>query len=65
MATHERRTDEETPLLRSRKIPLPWTQINLVFFALLAEPLSSAYIFPFINQVCQQPVLPVVYVALT
>lgn len=52
MAEHDRRPDEETPLLQgSSRTPLPWGQINLVFLALLAEPFSSAYIFPFINQV--------------
>ncbi|KAG6373436.1 major facilitator superfamily domain-containing protein [Boletus reticuloceps] len=43
--------DEETPLLQGKtKTPLPWSQINIVFIALFAEPISSAYIFPFINQ---------------
>ena len=60
MASHGRRPDEETPLLQPRsKTPLPWSQINIVFLALVAEPISSAYIFPFINQVRQQLFEPV------
>ncbi|KAF8842090.1 MFS general substrate transporter [Paxillus ammoniavirescens] len=43
--------DEETPLLQSRaKTPVPWGQVNIVLFVLVAEPVSSACIFPFINQ---------------
>ena len=54
MASHDRSLDEETPLLHVKaKTPLPWSQISLVFVALIAEPISSAYIFPFINQVGQ------------
>ncbi|KIJ14300.1 Drug:H+ antiporter-1 family protein [Paxillus involutus ATCC 200175] len=50
MATDER-VDEETPLLQSRtKTPVPWGQVNVVLFVLVTEPVSSAYIFPFINQ---------------
>ena len=46
--------DEETPLLTTKpKMPLPWGQVSLVFLMLIAEPVSSAYIFPFINQVGQ------------
>ena len=56
MASHDRQCpDEETPLLQKKaKTPLPWCQINLVFVALIAEPISSAYILAFINQVSQQ-----------
>ncbi|KAF8553972.1 MFS general substrate transporter [Imleria badia] len=51
MASRDRSPDEETPLLPVKaKTPLPWNQISLVFVALIAEPISSAYIFPFINQ---------------
>ena len=54
MANHGGSPDEETPLLQAKsKTPLSWGQINLVFLALIAEPISSAYIFPFINQVRQ------------
>ncbi|KAG9315285.1 MFS general substrate transporter [Chiua virens] len=44
--------DEETPLLlgKSQTTPLPRRQLSLVFLALFAEPIASAYIFPFINQ---------------
>ncbi|KAH0833279.1 MFS general substrate transporter [Lanmaoa asiatica] len=63
MARHDRCSDEETPLLhRKPKTPLPWSQISIAFLALVAEPVSSAYIFPFINQVGQQYVpVPCVY----
>lgn len=55
MMSHDGFSDEETPLLqRKSKTPLPWSQISLVFIALIAEPVSSGYIFPFINQVGQQ-----------
>ncbi|KAF8135016.1 MFS general substrate transporter [Boletus edulis] len=53
--SQDRRPDEETPLLQAKsKTPVPWSQIILVFIAMVAEPISSAYIFPFINQVRQQ-----------
>ncbi|KAF9237647.1 MFS general substrate transporter [Melanogaster broomeanus] len=45
--------DEEIPLLQTKiktKTPLPLGQVSVVLFILVAEPLSSAYIFPFINQ---------------
>ncbi|KAF9237649.1 major facilitator superfamily domain-containing protein [Melanogaster broomeanus] len=49
--------DEETPLLQTKtktktktKTPLPVGQVSVVLFILVAEPVSSAYIFPFINQ---------------
>ncbi|KAF8442387.1 major facilitator superfamily domain-containing protein [Boletus edulis BED1] len=49
--SQDRRPDEETPLLQAKsKTPVPWSQIILVFIAMVAEPISSAYIFPFINQ---------------
>ena len=49
------RPDEETPLLQGKfKTPVPWGQVNLIFVALIAEPISSLYIVPFINQVSQQ-----------
>ena len=55
MASRDVRSDEETPLLQGKsKTPLPWSQISLVFIALIAEPISSAYIFSFINQVRQR-----------
>ena len=51
-ASQDRRPDEETPLLQVKaKTPLPWNQISLVFLALIAEPITSSYILPFINQV--------------
>ncbi|KAG8213043.1 MFS general substrate transporter [Butyriboletus roseoflavus] len=51
MANTDRRPDEETPLLQAKsKTPLPWRQMTLVFLALTAEPISSLYIFAFINQ---------------
>ena len=66
MASHDRRPDEETPLLEPRpKTPLPWGQISLIFLALVAEPVSSAYIFPFINQVRQQLFFESVYLTFT
>lgn len=56
MANHDRRHDEETPLLQAKaNIPLPWDQISLALFTLLAtEPIASGYIYPFINQVGPQ-----------
>ena len=52
MTSDNRRLDEEAPLLqRKPKTPVPWNHVSLVFVALVAEPVSSAYIFPFINQV--------------
>ena len=46
------RPDEQTPLLEGRsKTPLPWGQIRLIFVTFAAEPISSLYILPFINQV--------------
>ncbi|KAF8135017.1 MFS general substrate transporter [Boletus edulis] len=51
MTSHDRCADEETPLLQGKsKTRPPWSQISLVFIAMVAEPISSAYIFPFINQ---------------
>ncbi|KAF8553971.1 MFS transporter [Imleria badia] len=51
MASRDRFPDEETQLLQVKeKTPLPWNQISPVFVALSTEPISSAYIFPFINQ---------------
>ena len=68
MTNDNRRPDEEAPLLqRKPKTPMPWNHVSLVFVALVAEPISSAYIFPFINQVrhfphvvisCSQRVVP-------
>ncbi|KAG6333556.1 hypothetical protein ID866_5531 [Astraeus odoratus] len=48
--------DENTPLIPENsktkaKTPLPKIQLSLVLLVLFAEPLSSQYIFPFINQV--------------
>lgn len=58
MASHDRRPDEETPLLQAKsKTPLPWGQMSLAFLALTAEPISFLYIFAFINQVSQQSFL--------
>ena len=52
MASPDGRPDEQTPLLEGRsKAPLPWGQIRLIFATLIAEPISSVYILPFINQV--------------
>ncbi|KAF9223446.1 MFS general substrate transporter [Gyrodon lividus] len=51
MANCDRRANEETPLLQTKtKTPVPWGQVGTVLFVLVAEPVSSAYIFPFINQ---------------
>lgn len=57
MASIDERPDksEETPLLQGKsKTPLPWSQMTLIFVALIAEPVSSGYIYAFINQVGQQ-----------
>jgi hypothetical protein len=48
--------DEEAPLLPSVKIvsgptPLPMGQITVLLFLMLAEPITSQCIYPFINQV--------------
>ncbi|KAI9566764.1 MFS general substrate transporter [Boletus coccyginus] len=51
MANLDGRPDEETPLLQGKsKTAVPWGQVNLIFVALIAEPISSLYIVPFINQ---------------
>jgi MFS family permease len=51
MASLDGRPDEQTPLLqRKSRTPLPWSQLTLVFVALIAEPISSVYILPFVNQ---------------
>ncbi|KAH7884692.1 MFS general substrate transporter [Phlebopus sp. FC_14] len=43
--------DEETPLLQVKaKTPLPKDQILPLLLVLTSEPITSAYIFPFINQ---------------
>ncbi|KAF8699440.1 hypothetical protein AX14_000959 [Amanita brunnescens Koide BX004] len=49
MTSHD---DEETPLLRSGQTkksptPLPWSQLSIVIFLQLAEPLTSQVIYPF------------------
>ena len=66
MASLERRpADERAPLLGGKsKTPLPWGQMILVFVALVAEPISSVYILPFINQVSQHLFLYVQYLTL-
>ena len=43
--------NENTPLLRKNKTPLPKFQLSLVLLLMFAEPISAQYIFPFINQV--------------
>ncbi|KAI9574045.1 MFS general substrate transporter [Boletus coccyginus] len=51
MANLDGRPNEETPLLQGKsKTPVPWGQVNLISVALIAEPISSLYIIPFINQ---------------
>ncbi|KIK98692.1 hypothetical protein PAXRUDRAFT_133692 [Paxillus rubicundulus Ve08.2h10] len=51
MANGGAHVDEETPLLQTRsKTPVPWGQFSIVLFVLAAEPVSSSYIFPFVNQ---------------
>ncbi|KAI6145800.1 MFS general substrate transporter [Pisolithus tinctorius] len=51
-------TDESTPLLENSqakaKTPLPKTQLGLVLFVLATEPMSSQYIYPFINQLIRE-----------
>ena len=55
MASRDACSDEETPLLQGKsKTPLSWSQISLVFIPLIAEPIPSAYIFSFIDQVRQR-----------
>jgi hypothetical protein len=49
--------DEETPLLHNanaprKATPLPLTQITILLLLLLAEPITSLSINPYINQVC-------------
>jgi hypothetical protein len=49
--------DEETPLLHAgnapqKATPLPATQISILLLLLLAEPITSLSINPYINQVC-------------
>lgn len=49
--------DEETPLLQNanaqrKATPLPVTQISILLLLLLAEPITSLSINPYINQVC-------------
>jgi hypothetical protein len=49
--------DEETPLLQAgnaprKTTPLPVTQISILLLLLLAEPITSLSINPYINQVC-------------
>ncbi|KAI5998710.1 MFS general substrate transporter [Pisolithus albus] len=50
--------DESTPLLENSqaraKTPLPKTQLGLSLFVLFSEPISSQYIFPFINQLIRE-----------
>ena len=48
--------DEETPLLHAgnapkKATPLPVTQISILLLLLLAEPITSLSINPYINQV--------------
>ncbi|KIM54845.1 hypothetical protein SCLCIDRAFT_1221664 [Scleroderma citrinum Foug A] len=47
-------TNENTPLLRKNKTPLPKFQLSLVLLLVLAEPISAQYIFPFINQLIRE-----------
>ena len=55
MASPDGHPDEQTPLLQGKsRSPLPRGRMTLVFVALIAEPISSVYILPFINQVGQQ-----------
>lgn len=44
-------TDEETPLLPTKRTPLPWFQFSLIVFLQLAEPLTAQVIYPFAPQV--------------
>ncbi|KAI5990106.1 major facilitator superfamily domain-containing protein [Pisolithus albus] len=50
--------DESTPLLENSqtktKTPLPKLQLGLTLFVLFSEPISSQYIFPFINQLIRE-----------
>ncbi|KAI6110870.1 MFS general substrate transporter [Pisolithus croceorrhizus] len=50
--------DENTPLLESpqakTKTPLPKIQLGLTLFILFSQPMSSQYIFPFINQLIRE-----------
>ncbi|KAI6133549.1 MFS general substrate transporter [Pisolithus croceorrhizus] len=50
--------DESTPLLENSqaktKTPLPKVQLGLTLFVLFSEPMSSLYIFPFINQLIRE-----------
>lgn len=46
--------DENTPLLRKKKTPLPKFQLGLVLLLTFAEPISAYYIFPFINQLIRE-----------
>ena len=58
--------NEQTPLLGGKsKTPLPWGQISLGFVSLVAEPISSVYILPFINQVGQHLFLYVQHLTLS
>ncbi|KAI5990099.1 MFS general substrate transporter [Pisolithus albus] len=51
-------TDESTPLLENSeaktKTPLPKVQLGLTLFVLFSQPMSSQYIFPFINQLIRE-----------
>ncbi|KAI6025166.1 hypothetical protein PISMIDRAFT_90617 [Pisolithus microcarpus 441] len=51
-------TDESAPLLENSqaktKTPLPKLQLGLTLFVLFSEPISSQYIFPFINQLIRE-----------
>ncbi|KAI5990084.1 major facilitator superfamily domain-containing protein [Pisolithus albus] len=50
--------DEGTPLLENSrgktKTPLPKIQLGLTLFVLFSQPISSQYIFPFINQLIRE-----------
>jgi hypothetical protein len=51
--------DEETPLLHNanaprRPTPLPVTQISVLLLLLLAEPITSLSINPYINQLVSE-----------
>ncbi|KAI5998694.1 MFS general substrate transporter [Pisolithus albus] len=50
--------DESTALLENSqtktKTPLPKLQLGLTLFVLFSEPISSQYIFPFINQLIRE-----------
>ena len=51
-AAHE--VDEVTPLLQvqpKKRTPLPWSQLIIVLFLQLGEPLTSQVIYPFAPQV--------------